>query len=70
MQNNELKMLFKNNYSGFLKNILSLTYKVKYSYDLKQCRRLESPTNSHYIEISSNVRDIFNYSYHIRQSSQ
>jgi acylaminoacyl-peptidase len=59
----ELRNVFKNNYSTFVKNILNLTYKIKFSYELKSCRPIDlNNSSSYYVELSSTVRDVFNYS--------
>src|SRR5689334_14784198 len=55
----ELKNLFNSSYLTFLRNLLGITYKIKYSYELKACRKIDS---DYYLELSSTVRDIFNYS--------
>lgn len=59
----ELRNVFNNNYSSFVKNILNLTYKIKFSYELKSCNPINSfNSNSYYVELSSTVRDLYNYS--------
>jgi hypothetical protein len=59
LANNQIKQIFTNNYSSFLKNVLNYLLKIKLNYEVKNCKPFG---DSLFIEVSSNVKDIFNYS--------